>query len=879
MPLIRLVDIIPNTDSGESAQNSEPSLAVNPLDPTQMIAGVFGDTTNPYFKTTNGGATWLDYGGLHHTDKSLAWAQDGSAALTAILFDTNPHAEINIYSGTTAGSGFTQANTGVTYNPGLDLDQPWIRTGPSGHVYVTYNNDSASEEKTASILVSTDGGLNYTSHTLDRVGGTPGWGDAATVRTAVNGNTVYALFTRFTSVVESNSDGTRLAADVVVVRSDDGGVDGFKAFGPGDGVHVAEPTSAEAPGTEFTSTPLTLGRERIGGDGAIAVDPNNPMHVVVAYGNSPASGELQLVVKESTDGGMSWTKKFETPAIAGVRSALPALSILQNGAIGLLYSRFDQTTDPANGQLSQHLLTTTNDFVGITDTILATENNNAAPYDLDPYIGDFFDMTAVGDTFSGIFCASNHDNGADTGAQFANVSFLRNFTGTPGTSNFQLTDTNGNPVGFSIDPFVFNYQLDLVPVIGSIGIAAKGDFNSNGKQDFVWPDSNASFSMFEYDAGAAQNVAKTDLGAVGSGWSILGSAHFSNASTSQMLTDYTPNGTMTLWWVSNGALTGVDIGQRWPNIGFITNAQFTDNGGANISDFLVTNLVDHHLYDWWIDGTNTLQGIDLGAYWSNVALVAPGQFTANGGTNLLVNNTLDHHLYDWWVDGNNTLQGIDLGPYWSNVAAVATGQFTANGGANLLVNNTLDHHLYDWWIDGNNTLQGIDLGAYWSNVQLVTVGRFDNNSSNTQMLVQNPLDHHLYEWWITPQGQLSGIDLGAYWGNVQLIGNSHFNNSSANDELLIHNTADGHFYEWWIANNQLQGVDLGLSVSTGVSGSSGMMSNSGSASPQSSSLLVQAMASFGSNGAVANSNSALLGPDPSQQSALAAPIDGHLAHA
>src|SRR5262249_30327502 len=137
----------------------------------------------------------------------------------------------------------------------------------------------------------------------------------------------------------------------------DGGVDGFKAFGPADGVHVAAPTSVEALGS---NTNLTLGRERIGGDGAIAVDPNNPMHVVVAYGNSPASGEVQLVVKESTDGGMNWTEKFKTPATAGVRSALPALSILQNGAIGLLYSRFDQTTDPANGQLSQHLLTTTN---------------------------------------------------------------------------------------------------------------------------------------------------------------------------------------------------------------------------------------------------------------------------------------------------------------------------------------------------------------------------------------------------------------------------------------------------------------------------------------------------------------------------------------
>src|SRR5262249_40419089 len=153
--------------------------------------------------------------------------QDGSAALTATLFDTSSTtAEINIYSGAIAGSGYTQAVTGVTYNPGLDLDQPWIRTGPSGHVYLTYNNDSASDGKTASILVSTDGGLNYTSQTLDRVGGAAGF-DAATVRTAVNGNTVYALFTRFNSVVESNSDGTRYDADVVVVRSDDGGLDGF----------------------------------------------------------------------------------------------------------------------------------------------------------------------------------------------------------------------------------------------------------------------------------------------------------------------------------------------------------------------------------------------------------------------------------------------------------------------------------------------------------------------------------------------------------------------------------------------------------------------------------------------------------------------------
>ncbi|HKA05896.1 MAG TPA: hypothetical protein VKD71_01480, partial [Gemmataceae bacterium] len=366
---LNIVDIIPNGDSAESGQNSEPSLAVDPLDPRQMIAGSFGGGT-PYFKTVNSGTTWSHYGTLTTDDKSLAWKQDGSAALTATLFSLSATtAEINTYSGTSAGSNFGSPINIFDQVPSHDLDQPWIRTGPSNHVYVTYNDLSASGGRTASILVSPVGGFNLTvSSNLDRVGGSAPAGfaqDAPTVRTAVNGNTVYAIFTRWNTVVENDSDGARLGSQVVIVRSDDGGADLFTAFGPGDGVQVATTISAFPPDTPSPTTPqtpLTLGQERIGGDAAIAVDPNNAMHVVVAYGNAPGpdhSGELQLVVTESTDGGMNWTPKFSTPALAGgIKSALPALSILQNGTIGLLYASYDPATD----KFSQHLLTTTNDF-------------------------------------------------------------------------------------------------------------------------------------------------------------------------------------------------------------------------------------------------------------------------------------------------------------------------------------------------------------------------------------------------------------------------------------------------------------------------------------------------------------------------------------
>ena len=50
MAKARIFDTIPFSDSGENAQNSEPSLAVDPLDPTQIFAGTFGVQPNLILK-------------------------------------------------------------------------------------------------------------------------------------------------------------------------------------------------------------------------------------------------------------------------------------------------------------------------------------------------------------------------------------------------------------------------------------------------------------------------------------------------------------------------------------------------------------------------------------------------------------------------------------------------------------------------------------------------------------------------------------------------------------------------------------------------------------------------------------------------------------
>jgi len=59
-----IVNIIPNSLSGETNQDSEPSLAVNPANPLQIAASAFtpdpmGGPNAPIYVSTDGGQTWV----------------------------------------------------------------------------------------------------------------------------------------------------------------------------------------------------------------------------------------------------------------------------------------------------------------------------------------------------------------------------------------------------------------------------------------------------------------------------------------------------------------------------------------------------------------------------------------------------------------------------------------------------------------------------------------------------------------------------------------------------------------------------------------------------------------------------------------------------
>jgi hypothetical protein len=817
--VLRVLDLIPATNSGETDQNSEPSIAVNPVNPAQMIAGAFGDSLPPFFISTNGGTTWSIFGTLANSDKSIAWKSDGSAVLVSTVQFSGMDALINTYSATLT-SGFSQIST---FPGNKNNDQPWIRTGPSNRVYVAYNDDTHAgpgfgggmgDGKSANVLISTNGGTSYRSVPVDKVGTT--LDDGPAVRLAVNGNTVYAAFVRWNSFVDSNTDGNRFNSQLVVVRSDNGGDDNFGALGTGgNGVQVATTIDANSNNqTQIQNSPLSLGQERVGSDVAIAVDPNNAKHVLVASTNAQGAtrGQLQLVVSESTDGGETWLQKFVTSS--ATRSAQPALAILANGAMGLLYDNYAPggPNPNANGTLSQHLLTTTDDFATTNDVTLASESNNIPVSTQQAlYVGDFFDLTGIGNTFYGVFSASNADDG--TNAVFnKNTTFTRNFTGTPGMSNFKLIDTSGNAVNPSIDPFFFSYSiLNPNPAAGVSANMVLSQTSTGQYQIYNLGNNSISASYW--------------LGQVGTDWRFVTLGGFNDGDTSDMLLENPTSGAFQLYNVA-------------PNNNNIT-------GSASL-------------------GT-------VGTEWQVMAF---GNFSSLGKTDMMLRD-VNTGLFQVYNFVNNQLVGNNqTGPVGVNWQFSGVGNFSGRGTSDMLLRNSDTGELRAYNVDSNQITGSALIGQVGLNWEFSGVGNFSSVPGESDLILLDSNTGALQIYDINNNRLTGSFSLGRVGLDWQFAGVAPVSAPGASD-LVLRNVNTGAFQVYNIANNQLTGSAslgaVGLDWQLGGFAASSPTASSAS-SGDSMSQLVQAMAGFADgSGAGESLNTAPLGADTSQQTLLTAP--------
>jgi hypothetical protein len=464
---IQIVNMIPSALSGESDQDSEPNIAVDPANPRNIVGSAMtlnptGATDRaPVFVSQDGGKTWglnniLPSGDGKTNDISLAFSTAGSIIYAGILLGGEEYRMNILRSANPFGSNVMDVLVDRD-----QIDQPWVEAQTAAHgagtadrVFVGNNDrkfridptNPGADGKTASVEVSQDAATAPAPAGFSQIRievRSTNKQDMPAIRTAVhNDGTVYAVFYRRVAGVPPD-----ITCDVIVVRDDNwaSGSNPFQALKDSSdgqsGMRVVQGVLVRA-GFALPTGPF-LGENRLAGSNlSIAVDPRKSKTVWIAWADQVGAA-YTLHVRRSDDGGLTWSLDLLTVSDA----TNPALSINITGQVGFLYQ---QVVGAAPNQRWQTHFQRTATGATWRDLILAnTPVDDPPPTQVQPYIGDYADLVAVGSTFYGVFSASNIP---DTGNFPNGVTYQR----SANFSTHTLLDVAGAPVKASIDPFFFS---------------------------------------------------------------------------------------------------------------------------------------------------------------------------------------------------------------------------------------------------------------------------------------------------------------------------------------------------------------------------------------------------------------------------------------
>ena len=481
-----VIDMIPQSLSGEQNQDSEPSLAVNPANPLQAAATAFtpdplSGPLAPIFVTSDGGKSW-----------ALNLIVPGAGTGIGIYL---PTADITIrfggksnvlYAGILRGdtvamnilrtANFLSPTVMTILEPRANEDQPWVQAttaenvgGAPDRVYVGNNNFNVSPTATVDLSLSAATAAppaGFAPHALTTRIPTGGQ-NGPSIRPVVHDDgTVYVAYFNWTTPAAIPH-----TTDVVVARDDNWG-QGVPPFNdlidPGDllaGLRVAPGVSL--PWANFSF----LGQERVGSHISIAIDPRDSSVVYLAWADFPTGvAPYTIHLRRSRDRGLTWSGDLRLIP-NGIN---PALAINRKGHVGFLY----QTLTNSGATWETHVEISSNGFQGQYWTAVLAQTPSAAPaVGLLPYLGDYVYLQALEKDFYGVFSANNTPDHAN----FPNgVVFQRNVNFATKTL---LDVDNITPVPISIDPFFFKVTVKSGDV--ATAIADNGDFGNVCLGSFV----------------------------------------------------------------------------------------------------------------------------------------------------------------------------------------------------------------------------------------------------------------------------------------------------------------------------------------------------------------------------------------------------------
>ena len=427
-PLAPGCDGVPATGTVFENSEVEPMLAINPVDPDNLI-GVWQQD-----RWSNGGARGLLTG--HSHDGGRTWTR------TAAKF-----------SRCTGGN----AANGGDYQRATD---PWVSFAADGTAYqiaVSFSGGEGQPGSTSAVLVSRsmDGGRTWSDPvTLIRDGPAAFNDKEAIAADPTDARFAYATWDRLAgnagpSYLARTTDGganweparpifdpgvnNQTLNNQIVVLPNGTLVNFFTLFNPDPklavihsfdkGVTWSAPVviaQAQALGVEDPET--GVGVRDSAALGAIAVGKQGTLAVTWQDSRFSAGARDGIALSLSGDGGLTWSVPVRINTVPGVPAFSPTVAIRNDGTIGVTYYDFrNNTSDPSALQTDLWLAQSADGVTWIETHVAGPFDLSIAPNALGLFLGDYHALASTGTTFVPFYVQTNNGNAANPTDVFASL--------------------------------------------------------------------------------------------------------------------------------------------------------------------------------------------------------------------------------------------------------------------------------------------------------------------------------------------------------------------------------------------------------------------------------------------------------------------------
>lgn len=416
-------------DVGGEVRGVEPSLAINPLNPNEIVLTSFsgsgwssGDDSTLFY-SADGGTSWSlltvvppPTGTTTNVncpcDQTVDWGRDGTLYATFLHLNTGG-SEQTVYSAQTptpslAGSWVYRTNAGVAQETNLPslsfVDQPWLSTGPISETQPQSNVCVAYDDIDPVLnTLQTRAADSPAAQPMDFVRHQPTNSDGQQFSDGMNpghriaiGPTgvIFNVFQRFVA----DAGGGVKQLTYLITASADGG----QTWSVANSDHPSGAKILAANVYSFQGYGSKVGgvNALLGGVTAISVDPATGTAWVV-YGTRPgptSHDRLLLVPVTYSSGSLIVGTATVITSGPAFDHYLPAVAVLPNGEVGVLYVLYNPTTSSFTWTLRR------------TGAGPVTWGPFTSPFadNGDPrqrILGDYVQLKAVGCEFYGTFPA------------------------------------------------------------------------------------------------------------------------------------------------------------------------------------------------------------------------------------------------------------------------------------------------------------------------------------------------------------------------------------------------------------------------------------------------------------------------------------------